>query len=682
MPFIKNAVVLVGKPYSPAPIPLGETQVGTQYSLYLNTDGRLWAWGSNNRAQLAGATTFGANICTPNLIGGAVKTFCKISTAESRAHAIDKNGRLWSWGASFNLAFGDGTSTTVRQTPVSVAGATKTFCEISAGGDFTLAIDKNGRAWSWGHNSSGALGDNTTTNRNTPVSIAGVTKTFCKISAGLCHSLAIDKNGRVWGWGYNVVGELGDNTTTQRNTPVSILGVIKTFCEISLGACHTLAIDKNGRLWSWGQNTNGQLGDNTVLPKRTPVSVAGAVKTFCKIAAGEGHSIAIDNMDRIWSWGNNPAGEIGDGTSLNKNTPVSILGDTKTFCKIYAGNHGIAIDKNGRVWGWGANSFGQIGNNSITVRRTPVSVLGSTKTFCQISVNRNHSAAIDKNGRVWAWGDNSYGTLGDNSITRRCTPVAVLGVTKTFCKIGSGGLHTVAIDKNGQAWGWGDNSYGTLGDNTVTSKRTPVLVLGTTKTFCEIATGGCHTMAIDKYGRAWGWGANSFDGYLGDNSISNRCTPVSVLGAVKTFCKISAGEQHSLAIDKNGRAWGWGNGSSGRTGINSTATRRTPASVVGTVKTFCQISAGGEHSVAIDKNGRVWSWGNNFYGQLGDGTLTCRCTPVSIAGTSKTFCEISAGISHSVAIDKNGRVWVWGYNVDGQLGNNYTRLTPVRVCNL
>jgi alpha-tubulin suppressor-like RCC1 family protein len=170
----------------------------------------------------------------------------------------------------------------------------------------------------------------------------------------------------------------------------------------------------------------------------------------------------------------------------------------------------------------------------------------------------------------------------------------------------------MAIDKNGRAWGWGLNSSGRLGDNSVTSRRTPVSVLGAVKTFCLISAGGSHTMAINKNGRAWGWGLNS-NGQLGDNSVTSRLTPVSVLGAVKTFCQISAGNAHTMVIDKNGRAWGWGLNSSGRLGDNSVTSRRTPVSVLGAVKTFCKISVGYSHTIAMDKNGRVWGWGDPIY---------------------------------------------------------------------
>jgi alpha-tubulin suppressor-like RCC1 family protein len=657
---------------------------GGFHSLAIDKNGRAWGWGSSGQGRIGDNTL--VNKCYPVLVAGAIKTFCQISAGQNHSLAIDKNGRAWGWGNNGYGRLGDNT-TVSKRTPVSVQGAVKTFCQISAGNSHSLAIDKNGRAWGWGSNFSGQLGDNTTTSKLTPVSVLGAVKTFCQISAGSAgsHSLAIDKNGRAWGWGYNAFGQLGDNTTVSKRTPVSVQGAVKTFCQISAGASHSLAIDKNGRAWGWGYN-GGQLGDNTTVSKRTPVSVQGAVKTFCQISAGNSHSLAIDKNGRAWAWGFNTSGQLGDNSIVCKLTPVSVQGAVKTFCQIIAGNSwSLAIDKNGRAWGWGSNSNGWLGDNTTASKRTPVSVQGAVKTFCQISAGNFHSLAIDKNGRAWGWGYNLVGMIGDNSTTQRNTPVSVLGAVKTFCRISVGFLHSVALDKNGRAWGWGSNYFGRVGDNSTTQRNTPVSVQGAVKTFCQISAGNNHSLAIDKNGRAWGWGYNGF-GQLGDNSIVSKLTPVSVQGAVKTFCQISAGNSHSLAIDKNGRAWGWGANTSGQLALGGIISVFTPVSITGAAKTFCQISAGDGFSTAIDKNGRAWAWGNNAGGNLGINSVTSQNSPVSVLGTVRTFCKITAGgavnsTSFTLALDKYGRVWSWGYNGVGQLGINSvtSQRTPVSV---
>lgn len=350
-----------------------------------------------------------------------------------------------------------------------------------------------------------------------------------------------------------------------------------------------------------------------------------------------------------------------------------------------AGFYSIALDKRGKVWGWGYNFYGNIGDGTTVNRSVPVSIAGAAKTFCKIDATYGHSVAIDKNGRAWGWGYNFAGSIGDNSVALKCTPVSVVGQVKTFCKISAGLYTTHAIDKNGRLWGWGGGFNGAIGDNSLANRLTPVSVLGAVKTFCEISgSPWYHTMAIDKNGRAWGWGYNA-QGQLGNNSTASRRTPVSVAGTVKTFCKIHASFLFTTAIDKYGKIWGWGRNTSFELGDGTSINRLTPVSIAGASKTFCKIS-NYFHGLAIDKNGQIWAWGDNNRGQLGDGTTTPRSSPVSIAGVKKTFCEISAGDGNSFAVDKNGRAWAWGYggNVISLLGNNSTldSTTPIRVCNI
>ena len=680
MPFIFNVVTGKKKGGGGNAISLTSCTIASAgFSSFLlnNTGTTVWAWGDNSYSQLGDGTS--TIRYTPVSVVGASKTFVKISAGFYHTLAIDKNGQAWAWGNGYSGQLGDN-SGTLRNTPVSVAGATKTFCEIAAGQSHTVAIDKNGQAWGWGNNSNGRLGDNSTTLKYTPVSVLGTTKTFCQIAAGFCHTVAIDKNGKSWGWGVNNGGQLGDNSITSRLTPVSVLGATKTFCQIAAGNVHTVAIDKNGRAWGWGGNVQGQLGDNSYISQRTPVSVLGATKTFCQIAAGFFHAVAIDKNGQAWAWGGNGQGQLGDNSNTPRLTPVSVAGATKTFCQIKSGAyHTIALDYNNNLWGWGYDLYGGLGTNNELRRCTPVSVAGATKTFCQIAAGVATSTAIDKNGRAWSWGLSNYGQLGDNSTTSRVTPVSVLGATKTFCQI-SLNSHIVAIDKNGQAWGWGNNNFGQLGDDSITNRCTPVSVGGLPKIFCQISVAGNHTIAIDNRGFVWTWGING-QGQLGDNSITSRRTPVQVAGLPKNFCQIAGGSNHTVAIDNAGQAWGWGYNIAGQLGNNSYISQRTPVSVLGATKTFCQIAAGSNHTIAIDKNGKVWGWGNNQNGQLGNNSTTARCTPVSVLGTTKTFCQITAGNYVTFAIDKNGRAWGWGSNASGEIGDNstITRYTPVSV---
>jgi alpha-tubulin suppressor-like RCC1 family protein len=664
---------------------LNNKGAGSNYQA-IDYKGRIWAWGRDFYGQLGiNGNPAGDNTNTPVSVMGANKTFCKIANGSSEyTLAIDNHGMIWAWGYNASGQLGDA-QTINRSTPVSVLGSKKTFCSVEAGDSHSLAIDYNERVWAWGYDNLGQLGDNIFVNNKTPTSIHGTNKTFCLISAKT-HTLGIDNHGEVWGWGFNNKGQIGDNTTMWKYSPYSLIGSNKTFCQISAGFSFSLSIDKNGRVWGWGYNNKGQIGDNSVTSKSTPVSILGANKTFCFISGGESHAISIDYNGLMWGWGYNYYGQLGIGNNANGMAPFSVNGANKTFCEIAAGqsnSHGIQIGAStGRTYSWGYNNLGQLGIYSTIDKSTPVSILGANRTFCKILDGGSHTITVDRIGKVRSWGYNPYGEIGDNSITNRSTPISVLGGNKTFCNIGSGVNHSLGIDLRGKIWAWGYNANGQLGDNSVTSRRTPKTILGANKTFCAVDGGSAHSMGIDKNGRIWSWGYNNV-GQLGNNSITSVRSPVSILGGNKTFCKITGGGSSTLAIDKNGRVWGWGYNNRGQLGNNAVVSRRTPVSILGGNKTFCQIVATtGTHSLAIDKNGQIWGWGRNDYGQIGDNSLISRSTPVSIHAGNITFCKISAGLNHSLSLDNHGQVWGWGYNDHFQLGRDLNTKTPIMITNI
>ena len=355
------------------------------------------------------------------------------------------------------------------------------------------------------------------------------TKILPLISGGQYHSILNDfSDYTVWGWGNNNSGQLGDNTILPKCIPISTLGQKKIFQTIASNEGTSFGLTSSGVIWGWGINNVYYLGDGSTINKCTPVSIHGTKKTFCKITAGAIVSSGIDHKGQIWCWGWGFRGTIGDNDTAIRCTPVSIYGTKKTFCEISSGREYMSsLDKNGMVWSWGHNAFGQLGDNSTTNRCTPVSIHGAKKTFCYISATYNHTYAIDINNQVWGWGLNNYGIIGDNSVTVRYTPVSIHGTKKTFCHITGGYTHSVGIDTVGQIWGWGGNQYGQIGDNTTTSRRTPVSIHGSKKTFCYIAAGWFHSLGVEYNGNLWSWG-NNFDGQLGDNSTTSRRTPVRV----------------------------------------------------------------------------------------------------------------------------------------------------------
>jgi len=372
------------------------------------------------------------------------------------------------------------TTTTTTTTTVSTSTTTTTLPELElifGGLHNTVVIDENGKGWAFGVNTSGQLGHNNTTPYCTPVAVCG-SHNFCHVGGGSGyaeHSLAIDSDGQGWAWGKNNFGQLGINNTSNYCTPIAIDGTSHTFCHISAGWTHSLAIDNHGQTWGWGKSDLGQLGDNTTVSKRTPVAVCGG-HTFCKITAGADHSISIDSSGQTWGWGKNNLGQLGDNTTVSKRTPVAVCGG-HTFCKITAGySHSLGLDNHGQAWGWGWNN-GCLGTNNVTNESTPVAVCGG-HNFCYIAAGAGHSLAIDNYGQAWGWGDNTYGQLGDNKggpTISVSTPVAVCG-GHTFCYIAAGFIHSIGLDNYNCVWTWGGGSLGELGNGGHAAVYVPVLV--------------------------------------------------------------------------------------------------------------------------------------------------------------------------------------------------------------
>ena len=359
---------------------------------------------------------------------------------------------------------------------------------------FSIVTTSKQLAYSWGNNSSGQLGNNTTTGRSSPVSVAGGFSDWCQISAGFSITAAVRTGGSAWAWGSNCYGRLGDNTTTSRSSPVSVVGGFSDWCQISAGGNgHTAAVRTGGSAWAWGLNSAGQLGDNTTTNRSSPVSVVGGFSDWCQISAGYfvGHTAAVRTGGSAWTWGRNINGQLGDNTTTNRSSPVSVVGGFSDWCQISAGlSNTAAVRTSGSAWTWGSNYCGRLGDNTTTSRSSPVSVVGGFTNWCQISAGSSHTAAVRTNSSAWAWGRNPYGALGDNTTTNRSSPVSVVGGFTNWCQISAGLAHTAAVRTSGSAWAWGYNLHGQLGDNTTTPRSSPVSVVGGVSDWCQISAGG------------------------------------------------------------------------------------------------------------------------------------------------------------------------------------------------
>jgi alpha-tubulin suppressor-like RCC1 family protein len=338
----------------------------------------------------------------------------------------------------------------------------------------------------WGENCfffgtpRGNLGNNSGLNSSSPVSVVGGFTDWCQVSAGSTHSLAIRQNSTAWAWGSGASGELGDNTAVAKSSPVSVVGGFTDWCQISAGRSFSLAVRTNGTLWAWGAGATGRLGIGCEASVSSPVSVIGGLTDWCQVAAAinTSNGSGVRQNGTLYAWGYNAQGQLGDNTTVSKLSPVSVIGGFTDWCSISLAYHSIALRQNGTIWAWGRGTNGQLGNNGNTNRSSPVSVIGGFTDWCQVSAGGNHSLAIRTNSSLWAWGQNNFGQLGTNNTTSHSSPVSVIGGFTDWCQVSGSYQQSFGLRTNGTLFSWGRNIYGSLGDNTGSTKSSPVSIAG------------------------------------------------------------------------------------------------------------------------------------------------------------------------------------------------------------
>jgi alpha-tubulin suppressor-like RCC1 family protein len=356
-----------------------------------------------------------------------------------------------------------------------------------------------GGLWGWGDNGYGRLGDNTAIARSSPVqTVAGGTnwKQVSGASGGI-HTAAIKTDGTLWTWGSNSNGRLGDNTTIQRNSPVQTVAGGTNWKLVACGSSHTAAIKTDGTLWTWGSSSNGVLGDNTAIARSSPVQTVAA-GTNWKLVACSQHTAAIKTDGTLWTWGRNNNGQLGDNTAINKSSPVQTVSGGTNW-KLVAGGggfHTAAIKTDGTLWTWGRNSYGQLGDNTATHKSSPVQTVSGGTNWKLVAGGQYHTAAIKTDGTLWTWGRNSFGALGDNTTILKSSPVQTVSSGTNWKFVSCGRYYTAAIKTDGTLWIWGKNAYGSLGDNTVIAKSSPVQTVAAGTNWKLVSCGNYHTAAI------------------------------------------------------------------------------------------------------------------------------------------------------------------------------------------
>lgn len=731
--------------------------VEESHSMALKTDGTVWSWGDNTTGQLGDGTidNHPAPVQVPNLsnviqvaAGGA---FISGTTAANHSAAVKADGTLWTWGSDKFGQLGIGeipnNACLCRNTPTQVAGLNGVMT-VAMGSQHTVALKSDGTVWTWGNNAKGQLGNGNNTSHASPAQVPGLSDVIA-VSAGYQHTLALKSDGTVWAWGNNSAGALGDNTRQDRNAPVQVSG-LGSITRISAGAMHSVALKSDGSVWAWGLNSpslvygflptfGGQIGDGTTIDRLAPVEITSLGNNVHALAAGSYHTTFLKAGGSVWATGNNTTGQLGDGTTINRLTPVQVTGLSGSEGIAAGSYHTVALQLDGGVMAWGNNGYGELGTGefgliSVAVT-TPVKVVNTNKTgflnlldesggansiptavftLAPVTVSNGYAVSVDASyssdtGSTiseygWRASDGqtatgktatfSFAQAGNYSI--ELTVVNLAGASSgasasISLPAQSTAAHKLICDRScfavgakGTLQGWGDNRMGQLGINSDSYSpipKQPALLANVS----AVAAGIFHTLAVRSDGSVLAWGGNSL-GQLGNYTTGRALRPAPVAG-ISDAMAVAAGFEFSLALLSDGSVWSWGWNYYGQLGNGSTSGINTANATPAPVRNLNGIQAiagGGSlaegHGVALKADGTVWTWGSNDSGQLGDGSWVNRTEPVSIAGLSDVTA-ISAGQSHTLALKSDGTVWSWGNNLLGQLGDGtaVNRSQPVQV---
>jgi len=613
--------------------------------------------------------------------------------------ALTSSGGIKCWGFNSNGQLGNGTNGTNADSnvPVNVSGLSSGVSAISAGWFHTCSLTSSGGVKCWGYNGYGSLGNGTKKDSNVPVDVSGLASGVSAISAGghhTCALMSVMSGGGVKCWGYNYDGQLGNGTTADSKVPVNVSGLASGVSAISAGGHHTCALTSGGGVKCWGDNWAGQLGDGTDTDSKVPVDVSGLSSGVSAISAGGWHTCALTSIGGVKCWGMNLYGSLGNGTNAWSNVPVNVSGLSSGVSAISAGDvHTCALTSSGGVKCWGYNGDGELGNGNNSDSNVPVNVSGLSSGISAISAGSVHTCALTSGGGVKCWGISDYGELGNGIFGYSNVPVNVSGLSSGVSAISAGYGHTCALTSSGGVKCWGNNEYGQLGNGKSgfeNNSNVPVNVSGLSSGISAISVGDDHTCALTSTGGVKCWGRNGL-GQLGDGTswpYADSDVPVNVSGLSSGVSAISAGAYHTCALTSIGGVKCWGPNLYGELGNGTTTESNVPVNVSGLSSGVSAISAGYGHTCALTSSGGVKCWGANWDGQLGNGTNNGSNVPVNVSGLSSGVSAISAGGgydgSHTCALMSSGGVKCWGYNLWGQLGNgtNTNSKVPVNVSGL
>lgn len=730
------------------------------HSCGLDTTNKIWCWGWNNEQQLAQDKTEFENSPIPLEISWSNNNkpqFLDITTGWWHSCGLDMTGQTWCWGHNDNGQLGNNSledsfiPVATHQNLLNNNGFLK-FQKISAGWKHTCALDVQNQIWCWGRGHEGQLGFENPNRVFVPTKInhdpenTGQNLSFIDLEVRDETGCAIDHNHQLWCWGNSEFDQLGinrrpfsrlavkiDHRPFNNNDPL-------LFKKVSPSTEHICGLSLNNKIWCWGNNVVGNLGNNSKVSSPVPQTIHSRNNLrFTHLSSGRYNNCALSFEGELWCWGPDYGGKLGNkdkGASIiPERIPIVInppeeesltcnLNDgncSSNYTKLTATGGSICgLTQENQLWCWGSNSENQLGIASINYSILPrhlnsISELEPTPDFIDVSMGNLHTCAISDDNKGWCWGKGEYGQLangesGDAGIQSeypsQISAPANLGRDLSLTQISSGVFHSCGLDDENKIWCWGDNEYGQLGtrNNELANLPTKIdhdpLELGNELNFTAVSSGNYHSCGLDTENKIWCWGYNQ-SGQLGisNNDDTNQPTKINHdpqnTGNEIEFIYLNASRNHSCAIDFFNKAWCWGLNNSYQLGISEDLDESNLPIKIDHLPdgfqdevSFQLIHSSYTNSCGIDLENRLWCWGKDENGKLGNGeiSITRKLTqvenqPLGPEQIPLRFIDVKQGYNFSCAISTHNEVWCWGFDGQGQLGNTTfkNKYVPTRI---
>jgi alpha-tubulin suppressor-like RCC1 family protein len=752
------------KPHNTAPIDIAQDKFSSSalHNCVLKADNTLWCWGDNTTYNLGDTTIAPKDAPVSATNAGANNGRWSSISAGNNGHtcAINVDGNGYCWGRNTNGEVGNGATGGSVQMATVLSSYAGPWSKLFAGNGTTCGIKPDGTAWCWGIDTSGQLGNGATGTQTSPAAGAAVAGnlTWKTLSLNSTHACGITTDDRAYCWGSDSTGQLGNDSAISANqvSPVPVLdtGRWKT---IAAGALHTCGIKMDGTAWCWGLGGNGRLGNGAITNTSTPVLVADP-GPWLHIVAGSNKTCGIKMDGSLWCWGMDQNGALGNGAAVtaDQTIPVPVDGGG-SWIAIGAGggSHTCGMKSDNSVWCWGSDSTGLLGNGpAVTANQHspyPVTNMPSPPTFTWGPSGTGATPAADLNIGTMPLRNSTNNTSFSLSTTlgarmlessffgNNLIDALDSGTAAQISLSGPNFANTFGFDSQSGSFGFargqgwisglyndleisrtGNVGVGTFGDPTAKLDIAGGLRL-TNDATCTVAKAGTirynaglqycnsagswvalqkspssgptpwdltkvgigadsqHSCGIKSNGTLWCWGY-ALDGRLGNGSTSpDQPSPIQI--GVDAWAHIAVGDSHTCAIKADRTLWCWGDDGNGVLGNGApTADQLTPLQIG--VDTWALISTGGSHTCGIKTNGTLWCWGGAFFGKLGNGaTSPDQTSPVQI-GTDTWKTVFASSFTHTCGIKTDGTLWCWGSDASGQIGNGGTtgdQLSPVQI---